>query len=120
MPFVIKEFPSDGAGRLNTLEEKLTERKVELQECNNHINNLSTQKDSICIDNDVLEAEALIMSLAEDRSAETENIKRKDEIKSNTASLKTEVSNEITDIGTDWDEDRVKVQLMSGRRHRKI
>ena len=69
----------------------------------------------MCIDNKVVparigsggEAEALITSLAEDRSAEAENIKRKEEIKSNTVSLKTDVSNAITDIGTDWDEDRV-------------
>ena len=107
LPSVIEEFPLDGAGRLDKLEEKLTERKEELQECKNQINNLSTQKDSICIDNKVLEAEALISSLAEDRSAEIENIKKKDEIESNTTSLKTDVSNAITDIGTDWDEDRV-------------
>ena len=107
LPSVIEKFPLDGAGRLDKLEEKLTERKEELQECKNQINNLSTQKDSICIDNKVLEAEALISSLAEDRSAEIENIKKKDEIESNTTSLKTDVSNAITDIGTDWDEDRV-------------
>ncbi len=108
LPFVIKEFPSDGAGRLDTLEEKLTERKEELQEYKNQISNLSIQIDSICIDNKVLEAEALITSLTEDRSAEAENIKRKDEIKSNTASLKIEVSNATTDIGRDWNENRVK------------
>ncbi|MEK6764869.1 MAG: AAA family ATPase [Planctomycetota bacterium] len=115
LPSVIEEFPLDGAGRLDKLEEKLTERKEELQECKNQISNLSTQKDSMCIDNKVVparigsggEAEALITSLAEDRSAEAENIKRKEEIKSNTVSLKTDVSNAITDIGTDWDEDRV-------------
>jgi uncharacterized protein YhaN len=115
LPSVIEEFPSDGAARLDRFEEKLTEKKEELQECKNQISNLSTQKDSICIDNKVLpartgtggEAEALITSLAEDRSAEIENIKKKDEIESNTASLKTDVSNAIADIGTDWDEDRV-------------
>ena len=108
LPSVIKEFPSDGAGRLNTFEEKLTEKKEELQECKNQISNLSTQKDSIRIDNKILEAESIITSLAEDRSAEAENIKRKDEIKSNTASLKTDVSNATADIGSDWKEDRVK------------
>ena len=107
LPSVIEEFPSDGIRRLSTLEEKLTERKEELQECKNQISNLSTQKDSICIDNKVLEAESLITSLAEDRSAEIENIKRKDEIESNTISHKTSVSNAITDIGTDWDEGRI-------------
>ena len=89
LPSVIEEFPLDGAGRLDKLEEKLTERKEELQECKNQISNLSTQKDSMCIDNKVVparigsggEAEALITSLAEDRSAEAENIKRKEEIR---------------------------------------
>ena len=107
LPSVIEEFPSDGAGRLDKLEEKLTEKKQELQECKNQINTLNTQIDSIRIDKKVSEAEPLIMSLIEDRSAEVENIKRKDEIKSNTTSLKTDVSNAITDIGTDWDEQRV-------------
>ena len=107
LPSVIEEFPSDGIRRLSTLEYKLTEKKEDLQECKNQISNLSTQTDSICIDNKVLEAESLIISLAEDRSAEIENIKRKDELESNTICLKTDVSNAITDIGTDWDEDRV-------------
>lgn len=107
LPSVIEKFPLDGAGRLDKLEEKLTERKEELQECKNQISNLSTQTDSICIDNKVLDAEALITSLAEDRSAEIENIKRKDEIVSSIISLRTDVSNAIADIGTDWDEDRV-------------
>lgn len=107
LPSVIEEFPLDGAGRLDKLEERLTERKEELQECKNQISNLSTQTDSICIDNKVLEAEAMITSLAEDRSAEIENIKRKDEIVSSIISLRTDVSNAIADIGTDWDEDRV-------------
>ena len=35
------------------------------------------------------------------------NIKWKDEINLNTSSLKTDVANAITDIGTDWNEDRV-------------
>lgn len=107
LPSVIEKFPLDGAGRLDKLEERLTERKEELQECKNQISNLSTQTDSICIDNKVLDAEALITSLAEDRSAEIENIKRKDEIVSSIISLRTDVSNAIADIGTDWDEDRV-------------
>ncbi|ODS30813.1 MAG: Chromosome partition protein Smc [Candidatus Scalindua rubra] len=107
LPFVIEEFPSDGARRLDKLEEKLTEKKQELQECKNQINTLNTQIDAIRIDNKVSEAESLITSLIEDRSAEIENIKRKDEIKSNITSLKTDVSNAITDIGTDWDEQRV-------------
>jgi uncharacterized protein YhaN len=107
LPSVIEKFPLDGAGRLDKLEEKLTERKEELQECKNQISNLSTQTDSICIDNKVLDAEALITSLAEDRSAEIENIKRKDEIVSSIISLRTDVSNAIADIGTDWDENRV-------------
>lgn len=107
LPSVIEKFPLDGAGRLDKLEEKLTERKEELQECKNQISNLSTQTDSICIDNKVLDAEALITSLAEDRSAEIENIKRKDEIVTSIISLRTDVSNAIADIGTDWDEDRV-------------
>jgi uncharacterized protein YhaN len=106
LPFVIEDFPSDGARRLGTLEEKLTEKKEELQECKNQINNLDTQKDSICTDNKVLEAEPLITSLIEVRSAEMENIKRKDAIESNLTSLKTDISNAITDIGTDWDEHR--------------
>ncbi|MBZ0108869.1 MAG: AAA family ATPase [Candidatus Scalindua rubra] len=106
-PFVIKEFPMNGTGRLEKLEEKLTERKEELQECRNKIKNLSIQTDSIRIDRNILESEALIISLTEARSAETENIKREDEIRSNLTSLKTDVANAITDIGTDWNEDRV-------------
>ena len=39
LPFVIEEFPLDGTGRLEKLEEKLTERKEELQEHRNQINN---------------------------------------------------------------------------------
>ncbi len=107
LPFVIEEFPLDGTGRLERLEEKLTEKKEELQECRNQIKNLSTQADSIRIDNKILESEAFIIPLAEDRSAEAENIKREDEIKSNTTSLMTDVAIAITDIGTDWSEDRV-------------
>ncbi len=107
LPFIIEKFPLDGAGRLEKLEERLTEKKEELQEQRNQIINLSTQADSIRIDNNILEAEALIISLIEDRSAEAENIKRKDEIEANTTSLKTDVLNAIIDIGTDWDEERV-------------
>ncbi|MHC4320942.1 MAG: ATP-binding protein [Planctomycetota bacterium] len=107
LPFVIEEFPLDGTERLEKLEGKLTEKKEELQECRNQIKKLTTQADSIRIDNNILESEALIISLIEERSAEAENIKRKDEIESNTTSLKTNVSDAITDIGTDWDEDRV-------------
>jgi len=104
---VIDKFPLDGTGRLENLEERLTERKEELQECRNKIKNLSTQTDSIRIDKNILESEALIISLTEDRSAESENIKRKDEIKSSTTSLKINVATAITDIGTDWNEDRI-------------
>ena len=107
LPFVMDKFPLDGRGRLEKLEEKLTERKDDLQEQRNQIKNLSTQTDSIRIDNKILEADTLIISLTEDRSAETENIKRKGEIKSYTASLKSDVTNAINDIGTDWNEDRV-------------
>jgi uncharacterized protein YhaN len=107
LPFVIEKFPLDGTGRLEKLEEKLTERKEELQEQENQIKNLSTQADLIHIDNKILESEFLIISLTEGHSAEAENIKRKDEIKSNTTSLKTLVASAITDIGTDWNEDRV-------------
>jgi uncharacterized protein YhaN len=107
LPLVIDKFPLDGTGRLEKLEEKLTERREERQECRNTIKNLSTQTDSTCIDNNILESETLIISLTEDRSAESENIKRKDEIKSNTTSLKTNVATAITDIGTDWNEDRL-------------
>ncbi|MBC8550773.1 MAG: AAA family ATPase [Candidatus Brocadiales bacterium] len=106
-PFVIKEFPLNGTGRLEKLEEKLTERKEELQECIIKIKNLSTQTDSIRIDNNILESEALIISLTEDRSAETENINREEEIKASTTALKTDVANATTDIGIDWNEDRV-------------
>ncbi|MHC4307919.1 MAG: ATP-binding protein, partial [Planctomycetota bacterium] len=107
LPLVIEKFPLDGTGRLEKLEEKLTEKKEELQEYRNKIKNLSTQTDSICIDNNILESGALIISLVEDRSAEAENIKREDEIKSSTISLMTDVANAITDIGTNWNEDRV-------------
>ncbi|MBT3881122.1 MAG: AAA family ATPase [Candidatus Scalindua sp.] len=106
LPSVIEKFPLNGIERLEKFEEKLTERKDELQENRNQIKNFSTQTDSIRIDNKILESEALIISLTEERSAEAENIKRKDEIKSNTTSLKTAVANTITDIGTDWSEDR--------------
>ena len=107
LPLVIDKFPLDGTGRLEKLEEKLTERKEELQEGRSKIRNLSTQTDSIRIDNNILESEVLIISLTEDRSAEAENIKRKEEIKSNTTSLKANVATAITEIGTDWNEDRV-------------
>ncbi|GAX62044.1 hypothetical protein SCALIN_C28_0246 [Candidatus Scalindua japonica] len=107
LPFVVEKFPLDGAERLEKLEDKLTERREELQQQNNEIKKLSTQADSIHIDNKILESESMISSLVEDYSAEAENIKRKDRIISNTNSLKTEVENAITDIGTDWNEDRV-------------
>jgi len=107
LPFVLEEFPLDGAGRLEKLEEKLTEKKEELQQQRNQIKSISTQANSIRIDNKILESESLITSLTEDLSAEVENIKRKDVIKSNTTMLKMDVENAITDIGTDWNENRV-------------
>ena len=107
LPSVIEKFPLNGIERLEKFEEKLAERNDELQENRNQIKNLNTQTDSIRIDNKILESETLVISLTEERSAEAENIKRKDEIKSNTTSLKTAVANTITDIGTDWNEDRV-------------
>ena len=88
-------------------EEKLTEKKEELQENRNQIKNLSKQIDLIRNDNNILESEALIISLTEERSAEAENIRRKDEINLNITSLKADVTNATTDIGTDWSEDRV-------------
>ena len=106
LPFVIEDFPLDGTGRLEKLEGKLTEKKGELQECSNKIKTFITQADSIRVDNKILASEALINSLVEARSAEAENLKREDEIRTNASSLKADVANAITDIGTDWDEDR--------------
>ena len=106
LPFVIEDFPLDGTGRLEKLEGKLTEKKGELQECGNKIKTFITQADSIRVDNKILASEALINSLVEARSAEAENLKREDEIRTNASSLKADVANAITDIGTDWDEDR--------------
>ncbi len=108
LPHVIEEFPSDGAARLDNLEEKLREKKEELRECKNQINDLSTQTDAIYIDTNVLESETLIISLFDDRSAEVENIKREDDTNTKTSLLKTNVSNTIKDIGKDWNEDHVK------------
>ncbi len=106
LPFVIENFPLNGTERVEKLEEKLTERKEELQECRNKIKTFITQADSIRVDNRIFESEALIISLVEARSAETENLKREDEIRTNVSSLKGDVANAINDIGTDWDEDR--------------
>ena len=108
LPFVTEEFPSYGSTRLDKLEEKLREKNEELRECKNQIDDLSTQTDSIHIDTKVLESEAVIVSLCDDRSAEVENIKREDDIKTKTTLLKTNVSNAINDISTDWDEGHVK------------
>ncbi len=108
LPFVTEGFPSDGSTRLDKLEEKSGEKNEEMRECKNQINNLSTQKSSIYIDTKVLESEAIIVSLIDDRSAEIENIKREDDIKAKTTLLKSNVSNAINDISTDWDEGHVK------------
>ncbi|MHC4267922.1 MAG: ATP-binding protein [Planctomycetota bacterium] len=115
LPFVTEEFPSYGATRLDKLEEKLREKNEGLRECKNQINDLSTQTDSIHIDTKVLESEAFIVSLFDDRSAEVENIKRKEDIKAKTTLLKTNVSNAINDISTDWNEDHV-VSLDVGKK----
>ncbi len=108
LPFVTEGFPTDGATRLDKLEEKLREKNEVLRECKNQISDLDTQTGSIHIDTKVLESEALIISLLDDRSAEVENIKREDDIKTKTTLLKTNVSNAINDISTDWNEDYVK------------
>ncbi len=108
LPFVTEGFPTDGATRLDKLEEKLREKNEVLRECKNQISDLDTQTGSIHIDTKVLESEALIISLLDDRSAEVENIKREDEIKTKTTLLKTNVSSAINDISTDWNEDYVK------------
>ena len=107
LPFVIDKFPLDGTGRLEKLEERLTEKKEDLQEHRIQIKNLNKQTDLISIGNNILDSEALIISLIEERSAEAENIRRKDEINLNITSLKTDVTHAITDIGTDWSEEQV-------------
>ncbi len=108
LPFVTEEFPSNGSTRLDKLEEKLREKDEDLRGCKNQIDDLGTQTDSIHIDTKVLKSEAAIVSLFDDRSAEVENIKREDDIKTKTTLLKTNISNAINDISTDWDEDNVK------------
>ncbi len=107
-PFVTEGFPSDGSNRLDKLEDKSGEKSDELQECKDQINDLRSQSNSILINTKVLESESLIVSLFDDRSAEIENIKREDDIKIKTTMLKTDISNAVNDLGTDWDEDHVK------------
>ncbi|MDR4498106.1 MAG: AAA family ATPase [Candidatus Scalindua sp.] len=103
----IKNFPIEGVKRLEKYEETLSEKKEELKECRNHSETVNAQISKLPIVNDVLEAESSITSLINDFSAETENLRRKDEIESNVILLKGEISDAISDLGTDWDEDRV-------------
>ncbi len=103
----IKNFPVDGVKRVEKYEESLSEKRRELQECRNQSETLQNQIDQSSIASEVLEVEASINSVINDRSAERENLRRRDELESSVELFQGELSDAIADLGADWDEDRV-------------
>ncbi|TDE63777.1 MAG: hypothetical protein D8M57_16385, partial [Candidatus Scalindua sp. AMX11] len=103
----IESFPADGVKRLEKYEESLSEKRRELEGCRNQSEILQTQIGQLNIINVVLEEEASITSLINDRSAERENLRRREELESNVNLYQGELSDSLADLGADWDEDCV-------------
>lgn len=101
------KFPADGVKRLELFEDKLAEKRQEHKELKKQEDNFNTQFSSIKLDDAVLNAESYIKSLIEDRSAEMENIDKIQKLEAKIASLGSNASNAISNLGSGWGEDRI-------------